>query len=73
LVTIAEPTEAAPRGGRTVFFVVEADRVRLAELVKLVREGSLRVLVGSRYPLAEVPTAFGSGRRGGGKPIIVID
>ncbi|GAB3906990.1 NADP-dependent oxidoreductase [Kibdelosporangium lantanae] len=40
LVTIAEPTEAAPRGGRTVFFVVEADRVRLAELVKLVREGA---------------------------------
>jgi len=73
LVTINEPTKARPRDGRTIFFVVEADRVRLAELAQLVREGSLRVLVGSRYSLAEVPTAFGSGRRGGGKPIVVID
>lgn len=73
LVTISEPTDARPRDGRTIFFVVEPDRVRLAELAKLVREGSLRVLVGSLYPLAEAPTAFNSGRRGGGKPIIVLD
>ncbi|RDI63069.1 NADP-dependent oxidoreductase [Nocardia pseudobrasiliensis] len=73
LVTISEPSEARPRDGRTIFFVVEADRVRLAELVNLVREGSLRVLVGPRYPLSEAPKAFGSGRHGGGKPIIVPD
>ncbi|MDT7784029.1 MAG: hypothetical protein QOF58_2448 [Pseudonocardiales bacterium] len=72
LVTVNEPTEARPRDGRTIFFVVEPDRVRLAELAKLVREGSLRVLVGSRYPLAEAATAFGAGRGGGGKSIIVI-
>ncbi|MCE7002271.1 NADP-dependent oxidoreductase [Kibdelosporangium philippinense] len=73
LVTISEPTEARPRDGRTIFFVVEADRVRLAELAKLVREGSLRVLVGSLYPLADAPAAFNSGRRGGGKPVIVVN
>ncbi|HEX8869237.1 MAG TPA: zinc-binding dehydrogenase, partial [Lentzea sp.] len=72
LVTIAEPTEARPRDGRTIFFVVEADRVRLAELAELVRAGSLRVLVGSRYPLADAATAFSAGR-GGGKTIIVVD
>ncbi|GAA3543099.1 NADP-dependent oxidoreductase [Amycolatopsis ultiminotia] len=73
LVTISEPTSTRPRDGRTIFFVVEADRVRLAELANLVRNGSLRVPVGSRYPLAEAPTAFGSGRRAGGKPIIVLE
>ncbi|MFJ5987111.1 NADP-dependent oxidoreductase [Lentzea sp. NPDC092896] len=72
LVTINEPAKARPRDGRTIFFVVEADRYRLAELAKLVREGSLRVLVGSQYPLAEAPAAFGAGR-GGGKSIIVVD
>ncbi|MEV6238206.1 NADP-dependent oxidoreductase [Lentzea sp. NPDC051838] len=71
LVTIAEPTEARPRDGRTIFFVVEPDRTRLAELARLVREGSLRVLVGSTYPLADAVTAF-SARRGGGKSIIVV-
>jgi NADPH:quinone reductase-like Zn-dependent oxidoreductase len=72
LVTINEPTQARPRGGRTIFFVVEANRDQLTELAELVRAGSLHVLIGSRYSLAEAPTAFGSGRRGGGKPIIVV-
>lgn len=73
LVTISEPPKVTARDGRTIFFVVEPDRVRLAELAKLVREGSLRVLIGSLYPLVAAPTAFGSGRRGGGKPIVVVD
>ncbi len=73
LVTVNEPPKVRPRDGRAIFFVVEPDRVRLAELAELVREESLRVLVGARYPLAEAPSAFTSGRRGGGKPIIVID
>ncbi|MEU3645710.1 NADP-dependent oxidoreductase [Lentzea sp. NPDC034063] len=72
LVTVNEPPKARPRDGRAIFFVVEADRHRLTELAKLVREGSLRVLVGSTYPLAEAPAAFGAGR-GGGKSIIVVD
>jgi NADPH:quinone reductase-like Zn-dependent oxidoreductase len=71
LVTVNEPTQARPRDGRTIFFVVEPDRGRLIELAQLVREGSLRVLVGSQYPLEEAGTAFGAGR-GGGKPIIVV-
>ncbi|MGW4489225.1 NADP-dependent oxidoreductase [Amycolatopsis sp. NPDC004368] len=72
LVTIAAPPEVEPRYGRSVFFVVEADRARLAELVALVREGSLRVPIGSRHSLAEAPKAFASGRQGGGKPIVVV-
>ncbi|MGI5502301.1 NADP-dependent oxidoreductase [Lentzea sp. CA-135723] len=71
LVTVAEPTEARPRDGRTVFFVVEADRRQLTELANLVREGSLRVLVGERYPLEEAVTAFTAKRRDG-KPVIVV-
>ncbi|MFD4677048.1 NADP-dependent oxidoreductase [Lentzea sp. NPDC058450] len=71
LVTIAEPTEARPRDGRTVFFVVEADRGQLTELVNLVRDGSLRVLVGEQYPLEEAVTAF-TAKRGAGKPVIVV-
>jgi transposase len=32
LVTVAEPPKTLPRDGRAVFFVVEADRARLADL-----------------------------------------
>lgn len=72
LVTIAAPPEFEPRHGRSVFFVVEADRAQLTQLAALVRDGSLRVPIGSRYALAEAPKAFGSGRPGGGKPIVVV-
>jgi NADPH:quinone reductase-like Zn-dependent oxidoreductase len=34
LVTIATPPEARPRDGRAVFFVVEPDRARLADLAR---------------------------------------
>ncbi|MFI5613968.1 NADP-dependent oxidoreductase [Amycolatopsis sp. NPDC051903] len=73
LVTIAEPPTAKPRDGRAIFFVVEPDRARLAALAELVREGSLRILVGSKHPLADAPVALASGRRGGGKTIIVVN
>ncbi|HTI33367.1 MAG TPA: NADP-dependent oxidoreductase [Miltoncostaea sp.] len=41
LVTIAEPPTAQPEGGRAVFFVVEPDRARLADLVQRVGDGRL--------------------------------
>ncbi|WP_031465659.1 NADP-dependent oxidoreductase [Sciscionella sediminilitoris] len=72
LVTIAGPTEIRPGDGRTVFFVVEPDRARLAELVRQVREGRLHVRLGSVHPLEEAPAAFTSGRRGPGKTIIAV-
>nr|WP_042185101.1 NADP-dependent oxidoreductase [Kibdelosporangium sp. MJ126-NF4]CEL16521.1 Quinone oxidoreductase [Kibdelosporangium sp. MJ126-NF4]CTQ90474.1 Quinone oxidoreductase (EC 1.6.5.5) [Kibdelosporangium sp. MJ126-NF4] len=70
LVTIAEPPKVRPRDGRAIFFVVEPDRARLAELAQRVRQGRIRVLVGSVHPLADAPAAFaGHGR---GKRIIRV-
>lgn len=45
LVTIAAPPVVRPENGRAVFFVVEPDRVRLADLAQRVRDGRLRVSV----------------------------
>ncbi|GAB1509688.1 NADP-dependent oxidoreductase [Actinophytocola sp. KF-1] len=56
LVTIAAPDV----DGRAVFFVVEPDRVRLADLAERVRAGRLKPVVGSVVPLAEAASAFTS-------------
>lgn len=74
LVTIAEPLEVRPRDGRAVFFVVEADRGRLAELAQRVRDGRLKPIVGAVCTLADAPGAFAPGRRTPGRTIVrVID
>lgn len=73
LVTIAAPPTIKPSEGRAVFFVVEADRARLADLAQRVHDGRLRVLVGSVHPLAEAPAAFAPGQHSRGKTIIGID
>jgi NADPH:quinone reductase-like Zn-dependent oxidoreductase len=72
LVTIAEPPAVLPEGGRAVFFVVEPDRVRLADLAQRVRDGRLKPLVGEVRPLAESADAFGHRRRVPGKTIIRV-
>ncbi|MFJ7213205.1 NADP-dependent oxidoreductase [Amycolatopsis sp. NPDC098790] len=72
LVTIAEPPTVWPEHGRAVFFVVEPDRVRLAELAQRVRDGRLKPLVGEVRPLAEAAEAFSQRRRGPGKTIIRV-
>ncbi|MFD8078706.1 NADP-dependent oxidoreductase [Streptomyces sp. NPDC059718] len=73
LVTIAEPPSVRPDDGRAVFFVVEADRARLADLIQRVRDGRLKPIVGDVLPLSEAPAAFThKGRRIPGKPIIRI-
>ncbi|MFJ9783096.1 NADP-dependent oxidoreductase [Amycolatopsis sp. NPDC101161] len=72
LVTIAEPPKVWPEHGRAVFFVVEPDRVRLAELAQQVRDGRLKPLVGEVRPLAEAVDAFARRRRGPGKTIIRV-
>lgn len=70
LVTIAAPPTVRPGDGRAIFFVVEHDRVRLADLAMRVRDGRLRLLVGDVVPLAEAPAAFT--RSGRGKTIIQV-
>lgn len=54
LVTIAAPPVVRPENGRAVFFVVEPDRVRLADLAQRVRDGRLRVSVAEEIGRAHV-------------------
>ena len=72
LVTIAAPPAVQPEDGRAVFFVVEPDRARLADLAQRVRDGRLKPLVGAVRPLAEAAAAFARRRRVPGKTIIRV-
>lgn len=56
-------TAAAERGVRLAGLLVEADRLGLLELVRLVEAGRLRPTVSATYPLAEAAAAH---RDGGG-------
>ncbi len=74
LVTIAEPRPIQPDDGRAIFFVVEADRSQLAELVQRLRDGRLTSNVAAERPLSEAPVAFGpDAARVPGKTIIRIN
>lgn len=72
LVTIAAPPAVRPEDGRAVFFVVEPDRARLADLARRVRDGRLRPIVGAVRPLAETAAAFARHQRTAGKTIIRV-
>ncbi|MFF0036426.1 NADP-dependent oxidoreductase [Streptomyces mirabilis] len=72
LVTIAQPPTVQPEDGRSVFFVVEPDRTRLADLAQRLRNGRLKPIVGAVRPLAEAPDAFAPERRTAGKTIIRV-
>jgi NADPH:quinone reductase-like Zn-dependent oxidoreductase len=72
LVTIAAPPTVEPEHGRSIFFVVEPDRVRLADLAERVRDGRLTVLVGAVRPLDEAPAAFTPVQRTQGRTIIQV-
>jgi NADPH:quinone reductase-like Zn-dependent oxidoreductase len=72
LVTITDIPKVQPRDGRAIFFVVEPDRARLAELAQRLRDGRLKPIVGAVLPLAEAPAAFAPDRRTPGKTIIRI-
>ncbi|MEV5478828.1 NADP-dependent oxidoreductase [Streptomyces sp. NPDC052207] len=72
LVTIAEPPTVRPKDGRAVFFVVEPDRARLADLVQRLRDGRLGVRVGPVRPLTEAAAAFAPDRRIPGRTIIRV-
>ncbi|MEV0976316.1 NADP-dependent oxidoreductase [Streptomyces sp. NPDC049915] len=72
LVTIAQPPTVRPDDGQAVFFVVEPDRARLADLAQRVRDGRLRVRVGAVRPLAEAVAAFTTRERIPGRTIIRV-
>jgi len=72
LATIVAPPKARPADGRTIFFVVEPDRFRLADLAERVRSGRLKPIIGPVRPLAEVPSVFAPDHRVPGKTIIRV-
>ncbi|MGH3397611.1 MAG: NADP-dependent oxidoreductase [Streptosporangiaceae bacterium] len=72
LVTTFGPPTVRPADGRAIFFVVEPDRLRLADLAERVRSGRLQPIIGPVRPLAEAPSAFMPGRRVPGKTIIRV-
>jgi NADPH:quinone reductase-like Zn-dependent oxidoreductase len=69
--TTGVPT-VQPKDGRAIFFVVEPDRSRLADLVGRLRDGRLKPIVGAVRPLADAPAAFAPDHRTPGKTIIRI-
>jgi NADPH:quinone reductase-like Zn-dependent oxidoreductase len=71
-VAITAPPEVRPRDGRAIFFVVEPDRGRLAELAERLRDGRLKPIVGAVRTLPEAPAAFAPDRRTPGKTIIRV-
>ncbi|TDC39780.1 NADP-dependent oxidoreductase [Micromonospora sp. 15K316] len=72
VVTIATPPAVQPKEGRAIFFVVEPDRVRLADLAERLRAGRLKPIVGDVRPLEETADAFARRRRTAGKTIIRV-
>lgn len=72
LVTIAAPPKVQPRDARAVFFVVEPDRTRLADLAQRLRDGRLKPIVGAVRTLREAPSAFAPDQRTPGKTIIRV-
>jgi NADPH:quinone reductase-like Zn-dependent oxidoreductase len=72
LVSIAAPPTVWPEHGRAVFFVVEPDRDRLADLAQRVRDGRLRTVVGSVRALSEATAAFDPEQHTPGKTIIRV-
>ena len=61
-----------PADGRAIFFVVEPDRFRLADLAERVRSGRLKPIIGAVRPLTEAPSAFAPDHRVSGKTIIRV-
>jgi NADPH:quinone reductase-like Zn-dependent oxidoreductase len=73
LVTIAMPPTIQPGDGRAIFFVVEPDRGRLADLAQRLRDGRIKPIVGAVHQLPETPSAFAPDRRTPGKTIIRVN
>ena len=72
LVTIAGPPEARPADGLAVDFVVVPDRAQLSEIVRRVRDGRLRTIIGNVATLDNAVADFNPTERIKGKTIIRV-
>lgn len=72
LVTVTGPTEARPVNGRTIDFVVEADRAELSEIVQRFRDGRLKPNIGNIVALGDAVATYNSSNRVKGKTIVRI-
>jgi NADPH:quinone reductase-like Zn-dependent oxidoreductase len=72
LVSVVGPAEARPTDGRAIDFVVEADRVQLAEIVRRVRDGRLRTNIGDVSTLDDAVAALDPTGRLRGKTVIRV-
>ncbi len=75
LVSAVDAGMRAPPGGRSSFFVVEADRVQLGGLAELVQAGRLRPVVGRRADIRDgAEHGFSAKRRGRipGKVVLTV-
>ena len=73
LVTAIRVPTVQPQNGRAIFFVVEADRFRLADLAARVKDGRLKPIIGAIVPLSEPPAAFAPHRTRGKTIIRIIE
>ena len=71
-MTIAGPPEARPADGLAIDFVVVSDRAQLGEVVRRVRGGRLRPVIGNVASLDEAVAALNPAERVGGKTIIRV-
>jgi NADPH:quinone reductase-like Zn-dependent oxidoreductase len=72
LVSIVGPPEAQPADGLAIDFVVESDRAQLMEIVRRVRQGTLRTNIGDVATLADGVAALNPTQRSRGKTIISV-
>ena len=72
IVAMTGPAPRQPDNGQAIFFVVEPDRARLADLGRRLQDGRLKPIVGAVRPLAESAAAFAPDRRVKGKTIISV-
>lgn len=72
LVSVVGPVEVGPANGLAIDFVVEADRAQLGEIVQRVRDGRLRMNIGTTAALDDAVVAFNSNERRKGKTIIRV-
>lgn len=72
MVTVVGPTDVRPEDGLTIDFVVEVDRAQLGEVVQRVRDGRLRINIGTVASLDDAVATFNSTERRAGKTVIRV-